>query len=40
MSLVKIDSRIEPISCKPEDFNNGDMLAEEIKKTGITVFKR
>jgi hypothetical protein len=36
----KIDSRIEPIPFKPEDFNNGGMLAEEIKKTGITVFKR
>ena len=36
----KIDSRIEPLPFKPEDFNNGGMLAEEIKKTGITVFKR
>jgi hypothetical protein len=36
----KIDSRIEPIPFKPEDFNNGGILAEEIKKTGITVFKR
>jgi hypothetical protein len=36
----KIDNRIEPIPFKPEDFNNGGMLAEEIKKTGITVFKR
>jgi len=36
----KIDSRIEPIPFKPEDFNSGGILAEEIKKTGITVFKR
>ena len=36
----KIDSRIEPIPFKPEDFKNGGMLAEEIKKTGITVFKK
>lgn len=36
----KIDNRIEPIPFKPEDFNNGGILAEEIKKTGITVFKR
>lgn len=36
----KIDSRIEPLPFKPEDFKGGGMLAEEIKKTGITVFKR
>ncbi|MBN2245841.1 MAG: nucleotidyltransferase domain-containing protein [Candidatus Aminicenantes bacterium] len=36
----KIDNRIEPIPFTPEDFKNGGMLAEEIKKTGITVFKR
>jgi predicted nucleotidyltransferase len=36
----KIDNRIEPIPFKPEDFNKGGMLAEEIKKTGITVLKR
>jgi hypothetical protein len=36
----KIDNRIEPIPFKPEDFNNGGILAEEIKKTGIIVFKR
>jgi predicted nucleotidyltransferase len=36
----KIDSRIEPIPFKPEDFNDGGILAEEIKKTGITIFKR
>ncbi len=32
-----IDSRIEPIPFKPEDFNNGGILAEEIKKTGIPI---
>ena len=31
----KIDSRIEPIPFRPEDFDNGEMFAEEIKKTGI-----
>jgi hypothetical protein len=36
----KIDSRIEPIPFKPEDFNSNGILAEEIRKTGITVFKR
>ena len=30
----KIDSRIEPIPFRPEDFNDGGMLAEEIKNTG------
>src|SRR4030043_1557511 len=35
----KIDSRIEPIPFKPEDFNNGGTLAEEIKKTGIIIHK-
>ena len=30
----KIDSRIEPIPFRPEDFNEGSMLAEEIKNTG------
>jgi len=33
-----IDSRIEPIPFKPEDFNDGGILAEEIKKTGIEIF--
>jgi hypothetical protein len=33
----KIDSRIEPIPFKPEDFNEGGILAEEIKKTGIAI---
>jgi hypothetical protein len=32
-----IDSRIEPIPFKPEDFNDGGILAEEIKKTGVAV---
>jgi hypothetical protein len=36
----KIDSRIEPIPFKPEDFNNGGMLAEEIKRTGIKILKK
>ena len=36
----KIDSRIEPLPFKPEDFNNGGELAEEIKRTGVVVFKR
>ena len=36
----KIDSRIEPIPFKPEDFSSGGILAEEIKKTGITLFKK
>jgi len=36
----RIDSRIEPIPFKPEDFKNGGALAEEIKKTGIVIFKR
>ena len=36
----KIDSRLEPIPFRPEDFNNGGTLAEEIKRTGITILKR
>ncbi len=32
-----IDSRIEPIPFKPEDFNDGGILAEEIKKTGVAI---
>jgi len=36
----KIDSRIEPLPFKPEDFNNGGALAEEIKKTEIVIYKR
>ena len=35
----KIDSRIEPIPFKTEDFSNGGMLVEEIKKTGIVVYR-
>ncbi|MFQ5714653.1 MAG: nucleotidyltransferase domain-containing protein [Candidatus Scalinduaceae bacterium] len=30
----RIDSRIEPIPFRPEDFNDGRMLVEEIKSTG------
>ena len=33
----KIDSRIEPMPFRPEDFYNGGMLAEEIKRTGKRV---
>ena len=29
----KIDNRIEPIPFRPEDFDNGETLAEEIKRT-------
>jgi uncharacterized protein len=36
----KIDSRIEPLPFTPEDFDNGGMLAEEIKKNGILVFQK
>ena len=36
----KIDSRIEPLPFKPEDFNDGGTMAEEIRKTGETIFKR
>lgn len=36
----KIDSRIEPIPFRPEDFNNGETLAEEIKRTGKWVVKK
>jgi predicted nucleotidyltransferase len=36
----KIDSRIEPMPFRPEDFNNGGSLAEEIKRTGVVVLKR
>jgi predicted nucleotidyltransferase len=31
----KIDNRIEPIPFRPEDFNEGGILADVIKKTGI-----
>ncbi|MDR4497851.1 MAG: nucleotidyltransferase domain-containing protein [Candidatus Scalindua sp.] len=30
----QIDSRIEPIPFRPEDFNEGSMLVDEIKNTG------
>ena len=36
----KIDTRIEPIPLKPEDFDDGGTLVEEIKRTGIAVLKR
>jgi predicted nucleotidyltransferase len=36
----KIDSRIEPIPFRPEDFNNGGSLADEIKRTGVIILKR
>ena len=36
----KIVNRIEPLPFKPEDFENGGILVEEIKKTGIVVFQR
>ena len=31
----KIDSRIEPFPFRPEDFYDGGMLVEEIKRTGV-----
>lgn len=31
----KIDSRIEPVTFKPEDFNETDPLAAEIKNYGL-----
>ncbi len=34
-----IDSRIEPLPFTPEDFDNGGMLAEDIKKIGIVIFQ-
>ncbi|MBU0574489.1 MAG: nucleotidyltransferase domain-containing protein [Candidatus Margulisbacteria bacterium] len=33
----KIDNRIEPVTFKPEDFNESDPLAAEIKNTGIEI---
>src|SRR4030042_2508586 len=36
----KIDSRIEPLPFTPEAFDNGGMLAEEIKKHGILIFQK
>jgi predicted nucleotidyltransferase len=35
-----IDSRIEPLPFTPEDFDNGGMLAEEIKKNGVVIFQK
>ena len=32
-----IDSRIEPIPFRPEDFYNGGNFVDEIKKTGMAV---
>ena len=32
-----IDSRIEPIPFRPEDFDRGGNLVDEIKKTGKTL---
>lgn len=29
-----IDTRIEPMPFRPEDFSNGGVLADEIKRTG------
>jgi len=31
----KIDIRIEPVTYKPEDFDDSDPLVDEIKKAGI-----
>jgi predicted nucleotidyltransferase len=36
----KIDSRIEPLPFTSEDFENGGILAEEIKKSGILIFQK
>jgi uncharacterized protein len=33
----KIDSRIEPIPFRPEDFREGGNLVDEIKKTGKAI---
>jgi predicted nucleotidyltransferase len=35
-----IDSRIEPIPFRPEDFDNRGMLVEEIKRTGTRILKK
>jgi len=35
-----IDNRIEPLPFRPEDFDNGGMFAEEIKKTGMRILKK
>lgn len=36
----EIDSRIEPIPFRPEDFNDRSTLAEEIKKTEILLIRK
>ncbi|MBI5375403.1 MAG: nucleotidyltransferase domain-containing protein [Candidatus Schekmanbacteria bacterium] len=36
----KIDTRIEPLPFRPEDFYNGGMMAEEIKRTGKKILKK
>ena len=36
----KIDSRIEPIPFRPEDFFNGGILVEDIKKTGKAILRK
>jgi predicted nucleotidyltransferase len=33
----EIDNRIEPLPFRPEDFEHGGILAEEIRKTGVVV---
>lgn len=35
----KIDSRIDPIPFRPEDFENDGAMAEEIKRTGVIILK-
>jgi len=35
-----IDNRIEPLPFRPEDFDNGEMFAEEIKRTGMRILKK
>ena len=35
-----IDNRIEPLPFRPEDFYDGGMLVEEIKRTGTRILKK
>lgn len=35
-----IDARLEPLPFTPEDFDNGGIMAEEIKQNGIIVFEK
>lgn len=35
--IRKIDNRIEPIPFRPEDFQKGGILVDEIKKTGKAI---